>query len=79
MDDNKAFIEVEYYYTYPTLVNKDSLPPEVKIFTRESYLSPEDFQKVFGISKEAFAKLPKWRRVDKKKKANLFWKGISVH
>eukprot|EP00980_Cylindrotheca_fusiformis_P016163 scaffold4805_cov136-Cylindrotheca_fusiformis.AAC.18 len=35
---------------------------------REQYLSPEDFEASFNMTKEAFAKLPKWKR-DKMKQA----------
>jgi len=39
---------------------------------RETYLSPEDFQEVFKMDKESFAKLPKWKRDNLKKRALLF-------
>ena len=39
---------------------------------RESYLSEGEFASVFGVSKEAFAKLPKWKRDALKKEKQLF-------
>ncbi|XP_022935422.1 villin-3-like [Cucurbita moschata] len=39
---------------------------------REAYLSDEEFQTVFGTTKEAFYKLPKWKQDMQKKKADLF-------
>ena len=39
---------------------------------REQYLSPDDFVASFKMSKEEFAKLPKWRRDQAKRNLNLF-------
>ncbi|XP_023538892.1 villin-3-like isoform X2 [Cucurbita pepo subsp. pepo] len=39
---------------------------------REAYLSDEEFQTIFGTTKEAFYKLPKWKQDMHKKKADLF-------
>ncbi|XP_022847678.1 villin-3-like [Olea europaea var. sylvestris] len=39
---------------------------------REAYLSEEEFQDVFGVTKEAFYKLPKWKQDMQKKKFDLF-------
>ncbi|KAL4272911.1 hypothetical protein GQ457_13G011210 [Hibiscus cannabinus] len=39
---------------------------------REAYLSDEEFQTVFGMEKEAFYRLPKWKQDLKKKKVDLF-------
>lgn len=39
---------------------------------RETYLPESVFQELFGTSKEAFAKLPKWKRDNAKKKHDLF-------
>uniref|UniRef100_A0A7N0V1Y7 HP domain-containing protein n=1 Tax=Kalanchoe fedtschenkoi TaxID=63787 RepID=A0A7N0V1Y7_KALFE len=39
---------------------------------REAYLSDEEFQTVFSMSKEAFNKLPKWKQDMLKKKVDLF-------
>jgi len=39
---------------------------------REAYLSDEEFQTVFRVTKEAFYKLPKWKQDMQKKKFDLF-------
>ncbi|CAI9779484.1 unnamed protein product [Fraxinus pennsylvanica] len=39
---------------------------------REAYLSDEEFQAIFGMTKEAFYKLPKWKQDMQKKKVDLF-------
>ncbi|CAI0439621.1 unnamed protein product [Linum tenue] len=39
---------------------------------REAYLSPEEFESIFGMDKEAFNKQPKWKQDMQKKKVDLF-------
>ena len=39
---------------------------------REQYLSPQEFEAVFGMTKEEFAKFPKWKRVNKKRELHLY-------
>lgn len=39
---------------------------------REQYLSPEDFEATFKMTKEAFSKLPKWKRDGMKRDLHLF-------
>jgi len=39
---------------------------------REAYLSEEEFPTIFGITKEAFYKLPKWKQDMQKRKFDLF-------
>ena len=39
---------------------------------RESYLSPQDFRKTFKVSKEEFARLPKWKQEQQKRNSGLF-------
>ncbi|KAK2964708.1 putative Gelsolin [Blattamonas nauphoetae] len=39
---------------------------------KEARLSDEEFQKTFGMDREAFYKQPKWKQDDQKKKHNLF-------
>ncbi|KAJ6756287.1 VILLIN-3-LIKE ISOFORM X1 [Salix purpurea] len=39
---------------------------------REAYLSGEEFQTIFGVAKEAFYKMPKWKQDMQKKKFDLF-------
>lgn len=39
---------------------------------KEDYLSPSDFEAVFGMSREDFKNVPKWKQVAAKKKAQVF-------
>lgn len=47
-------------------------PAGVEATRREMWLSPEDFQAVFGMDKTAFQNLPVWTQQHRKKKVNLF-------
>lgn len=38
----------------------------------QAYLSEEEFRSIFGVAKEAFYKLPKWKQDMQKKKFDLF-------
>jgi len=49
--------------SYKNVIDKNS---------REQYLSPEEFEKVFGMTKDDFAKLPKWKRVNLKRDCRLY-------
>jgi paxillin len=59
---------------FPFLVLKQNKWPKgaVDITKKEDYLSPEDFQQLFGMTKAQFNALPSWKRKDKKQKAGLF-------
>lgn len=48
------------------------LPVGVDAARKEEYLSVEEFEALFGMAKEAFAKLPGWKKKTAKKKASLF-------
>lgn len=63
---------VELCYTYEALLDKDNLPPHVRHYNRERFLSDEHFKGIFRISKKEFQKLPQWRRLEMKKIVNLF-------
>jgi hypothetical protein len=39
---------------------------------KEAYLSNEEFQNVFGMSKDAFYNLKKWKQQDLRKAKSLF-------
>lgn len=39
---------------------------------KEQYLSDEEFEKFLGVAKEDYAKLPKWKQLNAKKKCKLF-------
>ena len=60
-------------YTYadlkmPSKITKD----QIDVSVRENYLSEAEFEKVFGCEPAEFAKLPKWKRDQKKKDVALF-------
>lgn len=40
--------------------------------TTQTYLTDEEFQKVFSMTVGEFNKLPQWKRKDLKKKVDLF-------
>lgn len=66
--------ELERYdktYPYKELIKKRP-PSGVDVTCKEKYLSDDEFVEVFGITKEEFYSLPKWRQVNQKKKAELF-------
>jgi hypothetical protein len=62
--------------TYPAEVlrTKDplELPEEVDPTKKETYLSPDEFQAIFGMSSDKFQSLPEWRRIKIKKDVGLF-------
>jgi len=60
------------FYTYDLLRRRDGLPEEIVVHKKEQYLSDEDFKKVFGLTKEKFNLLPKWKKQAKKKEVYLF-------
>lgn len=39
---------------------------------REQYLSPQEFEEVFKVTKEEFSKMPKWKRDNMKRDLHLF-------
>lgn len=45
---------------------------DLKATEREQYLADSVFEEVFGMNKEAFAKVPKWKKDNLKKQKNLF-------
>ena len=47
-------------------------PDGINVAARELYLHPSDFLSVFGMTKDAFAALPKWKQQNLKKKFKLF-------
>ncbi|KAK6941822.1 Gelsolin-like domain, partial [Dillenia turbinata] len=60
-------------FTYDQLkTNSGSRVTGIDFKRREAYLSDEEFQTVFGTTKEAFYKLPKWKQDMQKKKVFLF-------
>ena len=57
---------------FPLAELKSSFPPGVKGSHKEAYLSDEDFQTAFKMSRDAFGALKDWKQTDLKKKAGLF-------
>jgi len=50
-------------YNPPKDLDKGNLP---------EYLDPAEFPAVFGMSKDAYFKLPKWKQIAKKSEVGLF-------
>ncbi|CAH2063838.1 unnamed protein product [Thlaspi arvense] len=60
-------------FTYEQLQAKSEKPVKgIDFKRREAYLSEEEFKTVFGMEKEAFYKLPRWKQDMLKKKFDLF-------
>lgn len=59
---------VEYSFE----ILKTSRPFNVDCSTKESYLSPDNFQLIFNMNINDFQKLPKWKKDMLKKKVGLF-------
>ncbi|KAF3452761.1 hypothetical protein FNV43_RR03194 [Rhamnella rubrinervis] len=60
-------------YPYDRLKTTSTDPvSEIDVTKRETYLSSEEFKQKFGMSKEAFYKLPKWKQNKLKMALQLF-------
>mmetsp|Transcript_39417 Transcript_39417/g.96506 ORF Transcript_39417/g.96506 Transcript_39417/m.96506 type:complete len:108 (-) Transcript_39417:126-449(-) len=53
-------------------VKKEELPPGVDADNRELSLHEDDFEAVFGVSKDKYFQLPRWKQIAAKKKAKMF-------
>jgi hypothetical protein len=60
------------YFPLEVLIQGAQWPKKVEVDKRENYLSPEDFHKVFKMTKEQFYKLAKYERIQLKKEKKLF-------
>ncbi|XP_057770352.1 villin-2-like [Salvia miltiorrhiza] len=69
--DEAASEAVRGTYSYEQLKSKATIPG-VDYKRREAYLSDEEFETVFEMSREAFYQNPKWKQDLLKKKADLF-------
>ncbi|KAG2377826.1 hypothetical protein C9374_008911 [Naegleria lovaniensis] len=58
-------------YSYKTLLS-EQLPPGVDATKLEEYLSNEEFQLVFSMTRDEFNQLPKWKQESEKRKVYLF-------
>ncbi|KAK9715492.1 hypothetical protein RND81_06G168200 [Saponaria officinalis] len=60
-------------HPYDRLTTNSSDPvPEIDITKRETYLSTAEFKEKFGMAKDAFYKLPKWKQNKLKMALHLF-------
>ncbi|KAJ4791689.1 hypothetical protein LUZ62_042935 [Rhynchospora pubera] len=63
----------ETTFSYDRLRSKSTNPVRgIDYKRRETYLSDEEFKKVFGLTKEAFYQQPKWKQDMQKRKLDLF-------
>ncbi|XP_063947000.1 villin-3 [Daucus carota subsp. sativus] len=71
--DEENGSESENTYSYDRLKsNSDNPVTGIDLKRREAYLSDEEFETIFGMSKEAFSKFPRWKQDMLKKKHDLF-------
>jgi len=59
-------------YSLKDLVGAGTRPDDVDPARKEQYLSDVDFKDTFGMTKDEFAKLAKWKQTSLKKSKNLF-------
>ena len=71
-EDNQTNETNLVFYTHEQLKHPGPFPDGVDVTKRETYLCPEDCVKLFGMTKEELAKMPKWKRNNLKKKVQLF-------
>ena len=59
-------------WPYEQLRTGVAWPPGVGADERERWLSNEEFEAVLGVSREAWDRLPKWKRNTLRREADLF-------
>ena len=59
-------------YSYEQLKHPGPFPAGIDVTRRETYLSAGDCERLFGMTAEALAQMPKWKRNNLKKKVGLF-------
>ncbi|KAK5912285.1 hypothetical protein CesoFtcFv8_002177 [Champsocephalus esox] len=61
-------------FTPDDLVNKltNELPEGVDPTQKEKYLSDSDFNNIFGINKDDFSSMPRWKQLKMKKEVGMF-------
>lgn len=57
---------------YEDLVARKNLPKDYDFCNKDKYLSKDEFERVFQMTRAQFEKLPKWKQNRTKKKVNLF-------
>eukprot|EP01031_Cornospumella_fuschlensis_P027216 gene27216-32882_t len=67
-----SFVENSDFYPISALVQGVKWPANVPADSRENFLSPDDFLKVFGMTKEEFKEQPRFVRIRMKKEKSLF-------
>ena len=65
----KKYIEATYSFS---VLKEAQIPFGVDAGNLELYLDKSAFEKAFGVGKEEFATLPKWKQTEKKKTSGLF-------
>ncbi|KAG0607331.1 hypothetical protein M758_8G020200 [Ceratodon purpureus] len=65
--------EITEFFSYDRLKSTSTDPaPKINIKRKEAYLSPEDFEKLFGMSRTQFYEMPKWKQDQRKRNLQLF-------
>ena len=59
-------------YPYEHLRTGAAWPPGVGVENREGFLADDEFDRVFGMARSAYAALPSWKRAQLRQKADLF-------
>ncbi|KAF8396928.1 hypothetical protein HHK36_018563 [Tetracentron sinense] len=72
VDGTKVDDSLETFPYERLKVTSNNPVPSVDVTKREAYLSSEEFQDKFGMTKEAFYELPKWRQNKIKTSLHLF-------
>ncbi|KAF5737689.1 villin-3-like isoform X2 [Tripterygium wilfordii] len=71
--DENASESIQSTFSYDQLKAHSENPVTgIDFKRREAYLSEEEFETIFGMPKEGFYKLPKWKQGMQKKKFDLF-------
>ncbi|XP_057438079.1 villin-3 [Lotus japonicus] len=71
VEDENDSQNSQRFFSYEKLKAKSELSG-VDLKRREAYLSEKEFETVFGMTKEAFSKLPRWKQDMLKRKVDLF-------
>mmetsp|Transcript_12411 Transcript_12411/g.20911 ORF Transcript_12411/g.20911 Transcript_12411/m.20911 type:complete len:444 (+) Transcript_12411:1-1332(+) len=59
-------------YSYGELLDAENLPESVDRTNLQNYLTDDEFAEVFGMTREEWDRVPKWRHPDMKKKVGLY-------
>ena len=71
-ESEKVLEQYNSLFTLEQLLDKDNLPFHVDRKSLEDYLVADDFPKAFGLSRDDFFKQPAWKKINLKKKVDLF-------